>query len=225
MKEVIVKWGQYSIKKIEQDNMAVYVNDDIMDELKKINLKGKTVIDGGSNIGIYSLVFSDMVGDSGLVYAFEIQPLIYELGNENFILNKKENIISLNKALSCDRWQTIGFTYINYNEENISSVGVKTEPSLSGHSHCGEISTITLDSLEIQNVGLIKLDLEGHEPEALEGMWGTIDKWKPYMIIELSPSYLKGAENSIIENIKSRGYLINKLTDYNYCFKPNNLTI
>jgi len=41
-----------------------------------------------------------------------------------------------------------------------------------------------LDSLEINNVGLIKIDVEGFEKQVLEGASKTINDFKPNLIIE-----------------------------------------
>jgi FkbM family methyltransferase len=214
-------WKRFSISKLYGDQITIEVDDDIMAFIKKSKLLGKNVIDGGSNIGVMSLVLSDVVGKKGLVYAFELQPVIYRIAISNHNQNKAANIIQYNKALSNKSGEQVGFTHIDYSAEILSSVGIKTEPSLSGQEHCGMVETIAIDDLNIENVGLIKLDLEGYEPKALDGMWGTIDKWKPNMIIEISPGYLGNGANDLIETIKAHGYSLVGNESYNYFCEPN----
>ena len=215
------KWDRFNILKIENDQVAIFVNDDIVKVVKSLNLKDKNVIDGGSNIGVHSLLFSRCVGKKGKVYAFELQTVICQIGMENAKLNNKENIIHHNKALSDKSGQTVGFTEIDYVGEHISSGGVRTEVSLCGQIHCGRIETIAIDDMNIENVGLIKLDLEGNEPKALDGMWQTIDKNKPCLIIELSPGYLlEGKDKETIDKIISHGYKVTELGGFNYFFEP-----
>ncbi len=211
----LVKWEGFVIKKIVGDNMAVYVNEDILAFLDSIDISGKNVIDGGSNVGIYALVFSYCIGNGGLVFCFEIQETINDLCKENIILNKRENIFCFNLALSDKSEQLVGYTQIDYSQTSISSVGVKTEQG-------GEIKvkTTAIDDLGFQNIGLIKLDLEGYEPKALDGAWATIDRDKPYMIIELSPIYLDNKQSETIEKIKSHGYLVEGISDCNYLCTP-----
>jgi len=48
-----------------------------------------------------------------------------------------------------------------------------------------EISIQPLDSFNITNVGLIKIDVEGMEELVIEGALNTIDKYKPVLIIEI----------------------------------------
>ncbi len=211
----IVKWEGFSIRKLLNDNMAVYVNEDVLEFLDSIDIDGKNVIDGGSNVGIYALVFSYRVGNNGTVYCFEQQEIIYELCKKNAILNNRNNIKCFNLTLSNKSNERVGYTQIDYEEKNISSIGIKTEPD-------GKIkvTTITIDDLRLENIGLIKLDIEGYEPRALEGAWKTIDRDKPYMIIELSPNYLHNGQAKVVEEIVSYGYSVKQISDFNYCCTP-----
>lgn len=214
------KWRGIPFLKLAKDNIPTHINYDLADVINKINIKGKNVIDGGSNIGLHSVFFSKCVGEKGTVYAFELQPIIYQLGIGNAELNGVKNIIHHNAALSNKSDDLVGFTYIDYSWDEVSSGGIRTEPELRGQPHCGEIKTISIDDLNIENVVLIKLDLEGNEPKALDGMWNTIDKWKPYLIIELSIGYLGDGQQETIDKIVSHGYEVTELGDFNYFFKP-----
>lgn len=216
---ITVKWKQFTILKLPNDAMPVYVNEDIMDFLKRIDIKGKNVIDGGCSIGLFSLAVCGRIGN-GEVFGFEIQPTIASIAVKNAIQNRKKNITIYNKALSDISNKQVGFTHIDYSQDNISSIGVKTEPSLSGQPHCGAIETISLNDTGIENIGLIKLDLEGNEPQTLEGAWQLIEKYKPYMIIELSPNYLENKEQETINKIIEHGYNVTEISDFNYLCEP-----
>lgn len=48
----------------------------------------------------------------------------------------------------------------------------------------GVLPSRTVDSFKFENVSAIKLDLEGHEFEALQGAIKTITKWKPLIMVE-----------------------------------------
>lgn len=216
----ILQWGSCSILKLAEDQIIPEVDDDIIDFIAKSHLLGKNVIDGGSNIGLISLLLSEAVGDHGLVYSFELQRIIYQAGCGNAILNGRHNIVSFNAALSNESGKMVGFTPIDYAGEKISSTGIRTETELGAIDYYDRIKTIAIDDLNIQNVGLIKLDLEGNEPKAFEGMWRTIDQWKPRMIIEISPGYLGNEVNDLIEAIKSHGYSLTGNESYNYFCEP-----
>ena len=214
------KWLGFSVIKIAQDNMMVSINEDMVEFMDTLDLKGKNVIDGGTNIGLFSLYAAKRVGSRGSVLSFEIQDVLNQLAIDNAAMNNYSNIKFHHAALSNKSGEKVGFTHIDYFGENISSVGIKTEPLLRGQPHCGEVETIALDDLNLDNIALIKLDLEGNEPKALDGMWNTIDRCKPILIIELSPIYLENKEQETIDKVLSHGYSVKQLTDFNYIFEP-----
>ncbi len=211
-------WNGFEILKIKEDQLNPMVYEDIMEVLGEISIKGKNVVDGGSNIGVFSLEASRMVGEDGMVYAFELQKEICELSVWNFKINNASNIVAHHRCLSSKSGGRVGLTPIDYDGELISSVGVKTE--IHHIKDDKRTETIALDNLNLENIGLIKLDLEGHEPYALEGMWGTIDRCKPFMVIELSEGYLGGDVQRTIDRINSHGYFHRKLSDCDYFFIP-----
>lgn len=49
----------------------------------------------------------------------------------------------------------------------------------------------TLDSFNLEDVDLICLDVEGHEPKALKGAQETIDRYRPVVVVEYKPSILQ----------------------------------
>ncbi|MHB1583945.1 MAG: FkbM family methyltransferase [Acidimicrobiales bacterium] len=51
-----------------------------------------------------------------------------------------------------------------------------------------EVETIRLDSLDVDDVGLIKIDVEGHERQALLGAAGLVEKWRPNLVVEIEDS-------------------------------------
>lgn len=219
------KYGKWEVFKLREDRIEMdkenesLKNSEMIDFIDNSNLEGKNVVDGGSNIGLMSLILSEAVGD-GLVYCFELQRVICQIGCANAILNNRFNIISFNMALSDRSGEMVGFSNIDYSGEYISSVGVRTESNSGSIDYYDRAKTVALDDLNIQNIGLIKLDIEGSEPQALDGMWKSIERWKPNLIIEISTGYLGDKANELIEKIKSRGYSITEGKGSNYYCKP-----
>lgn len=202
---------------ISGDDAPIEIASTIYSFLEIIDISGKNVIDGGSNYGLYSLEFARRVGDNGMVYAFELQDTICGISRLNFAANGIKNIFAAHNAISDKSGEWVGFTDIDYYAEKLSSGGIRTEPLLIREL----VETIAVDDLGLKNVGLIKLDIEGGEPKALDGMWQTIDKQKPYMIIELSDGYLgEDAVIQTISNIEAHGYTYTKDNHFNYFFTP-----
>ena len=47
------------------------------------------------------------------------------------------------------------------------------------------VSTVTIDNMKLQDVGFVKLDVEGHEISVLKGMRATINKFRPNFLMEV----------------------------------------
>src|SRR5207253_6545315 len=62
--------------------------------------EGDVVLDIGANIGYYTLVFAELVGDSGRVFAFEPEPANFALLSENTGLNGRANVTLVNAAVA-----------------------------------------------------------------------------------------------------------------------------
>lgn len=68
-----------------------------------------------------------------------------------------------------------------------------------------QINIRTLDSFDIKNVGLIKIDVEGMEEIVIEGALNTISKYKPVLIIEIHDiSHFK--QTDICKKLINLGY-------------------
>lgn len=125
--------------------------------------------------------FGDMIPNfskfvSGNVYAFEPVFENYVLAKLSVDNNLISNVILMNCALS-DRLANL---YIDTNEGNGKHAGGASTISNEG-SIC---VAIKIDSLNIEDLVLIQLDVEGHELIALKGAQETIKKSRPVIAIE-----------------------------------------
>jgi FkbM family methyltransferase len=66
------------------------------------------------------------------------------------------------------------------------------------------VDVIRLDDLEVANVHLIKVDIEGMEEAALDGAKQLIERDKPVLCIE----WLKSDKKRLVEFCKSRGFRV-----------------
>ena len=77
------------------------VNEKYETELfKKMVQDGMVVVDIGANIGYYTLIAAKLVGNKGIVYAFEPEPSNYELLCQNIAINGYTNVVPIEKAVS-----------------------------------------------------------------------------------------------------------------------------
>ena len=61
--------------------------------------KGDIVVDVGASIGYFTLIFAQLVGNEGKVFAFEPRPERFELLKKNIEINGYQNIIAEQKAV------------------------------------------------------------------------------------------------------------------------------
>ena len=143
--------------------------------IKFLANKNKVSIDIGANLGLFTFYLQKY---SKYVYAFEPNP--YPLRNLKNLVNINTEVIPIaigNKDGYLD-------FFIPKNKKGWSSNGasLKEKELNLGIKH--SVVSRKLDSLEINNVGLIKIDVEGFEKQVLEGASKTINDFKPNLIIE-----------------------------------------
>ena len=69
-----------------------------------------------------------------------------------------------------------------------------------------DVRKYALDDLGLSNVGMIKIDVEGHELSVLQGALGLLKRERPRLVIELEERYRPHAANSARELLEGLGY-------------------
>ena len=147
---------------------------------------GMTVVDVGANVGYYTLLATKQVGHTGKVYAFEPEPLSFELLRKNVIVNWFSSLVRAEKkAVSAAGGHSEFFVRQNYRGN--SSIGAVTPEHLEylyDSMERIEIETVSLDEYfpEPPSIDLLKIDVEGAELDALQGMRNVIQS-NPEIII------------------------------------------
>ena len=142
---------------------------------------GMTVVDAGANVGQYSLLASAAVGPTGRVHAFEPVPETFARLERHVAASCATNVVLRRAAL----WREAGVLRLRLPDgmtDNSGSFAVDAD---------GEITSaaVRLDDLvrdaSIGPVGLVKMDIEGAEVAALEGMAGMLARDRPILLLEV----------------------------------------
>jgi len=140
--------------------------------------KGDKVIDAGANIGLFSFLAGQKVGQNGKVYAFEPIKAARELLKKNITLNKVDNIQVFLEAL--------GGSDRNLEFAIPESLG-ESSPFHQGNFPKEKVKQVTLDDFveknNLKKVDFIKADIEGMERDLLKGAENAIKKFKPKISI------------------------------------------
>ncbi len=178
--------------------------------LIKNNLpEGGVYIDIGTNIGGHALFAAKVVGEKGLVYAFEPILHLYNQALESININELKNVKLYNFGLG-DKEYTSQI-YINSRNEGNSSL-VFTTQSDKEETVSVKVSDSILKEIE-RPIDFVKIDVEGFEYNVLLGMKDTFISNKPKnVLIEFSPFFYNEVDKNISKNIldlmESYGYTI-----------------
>jgi len=155
--------------------------------------KNGIALDVGANIGVVSIPLSKVYKQ---VISFEPFPATYALLLKNINENKVNNIIPMNCAMGDTPRDTITLSdtvfKIDYRDKKDKGTTVRVD-STAEDVHYGNISIgegsvtacmISIDSLNLSNVSLLKVDVEGAEPLVFMGAQETIRRCRPVILFE-----------------------------------------
>jgi len=168
-------------------------------EIYKSTVKnGMTVLEIGANIGFFTMLFAKLAGENGKVFAFEPDPDNFRLLEKNIKANNYKNAECVRKAVS----KRTGTARLFISEEHHGDHRIFD--SFDGRRSV-EIETVAIDDFMPQgaSVDFIKMDIQGAEYSALQGMERTIKNSGPLiMLCEFSPALLRKAGSSPMEFLK-----------------------
>lgn len=131
---------------------------------------GDIFVDVGANIGLFSLIASHRVGDSGKVFAFEPCAKTFQRLVRNVELNRMNNIRCFQMALS-DRSDQI---QMNSSLDGYEAWNTMAPPYVGSAFATEMVSAVTWDDFVRENnlmgrVTMMKIDVEGWESHVLSG--------------------------------------------------------
>lgn len=143
--------------------------------------KGMTVVDVGANLGYYTLLAAKRVGDNGSVIAFEPNPFMFEIVQENVRINGWKNVQTFKIAVS----DSEGLRLLNIPKDNILGGGSFRIMTKNEVAETITVNTVNLDSFLQIDPDIVKIDVEGAELEVFRGMRGILAKGKAKIMCDL----------------------------------------
>jgi len=149
---------------------------------------GDVVFDVGANFGGLSTLMSRYVGPRGVVCAFEASPRIISSTHQNLVSGGCSNVQLYHRAI----YHTSGDMIAIYAGSHLNDSLYPVGGPQAAESH--KIETLALDDFVAATKlvpKLIKMDIEGAEFDALQGMKRLLADAKPVLILEQSPTDMR----------------------------------
>lgn len=167
------------------------------------------VLDIGAHLGYFTCIAAKLASN-GKVHAFEVDPKCLELIQSNLDLNNLNNSVINNVAIS-DKKETIKIKKLDSPNPGL----VINSKSKSGFI---EVESITIDDyISKHNIipNFIKIDIEGAEAKALNGMTNLLKQDKLTLLLEIHVNHLKRYFDTdykyIIKTLSGHGFTIESL--------------
>lgn len=146
------------------------------------SIEGAVFVDAGANVGHHALY---MAAHARRVHAFEPNPALWPLIEEKVSINNLDNLTLHRCGLGSKACQLPLYLGPESGEASLLAGASRTSLSTSV-----SVTIVQGDDYfqqaGIDRVDLVKMDIEGFEKHAIEGLGTYLDTWRPLMMIELS---------------------------------------
>ena len=184
-----------------QISRGVFVTNELeFNRLREWVHEGDWVLDVGANIGHYTLRLSQLVGPSGRVFAFEPMADTFELLAANVARSHAGNVTLMNVAAS----ESVGragmsLPVFDSGLDNYYMAGI------TGGEGPINVVTMPIDFLQLPHrVSFVKIDVEGHELQAIRGMINLLKRDRPVLVVE-------GFSTEVADILSVAGYMFSDL--------------
>ena len=171
--------------------------------------RSRTILDIGCHVGTHCISYSKQNPES-IIHCFEPQKVIYDILLKNIEMNGAENIVPHNKAVGeCIKQATMN-TCIPEEDDSSVEYGVDRKINYGGlgiGTGGEKVDMVSIDSMELNRVGFVKIDVEGSERAVFYGGRDTILRDRPVIFYEkvgkelsFSPNPSFSIEKFLLEN-------------------------
>lgn len=143
--------------------------------------QGSTVVDVGACFGTHALAFAHATGSTGRVFALEGSRQNAAILQRNTKIRGGYAKIEIVNAVAADQDGLFFEEQLSGENSGATHFAVRH-----GENAGTGIRSVTLDSLELDNVSLLKLDVEGMEAVALSGAGALLDRNRPVIFSEVN---------------------------------------
>lgn len=157
---------------------------------------GMKVVDVGANLGLYSLLFSRLVGPSGRVFSFEPDPELFASFEANCRRQEAANLARFEVALGAREGSAQLCRSLIHSGDNRLD---RRHPPALCRTFGVRVARLA-EMLPGERIDFVKIDVQGRERQVLEGMREILAGDAPLKILlEFSPRLLREAGSDPLE--------------------------
>ena len=202
--------GMQILANSSYDQMEVNLATRLIEKRRQYYKEGVIALDCGANIGVHTIEWAKNMTEWGEVFSFEPQEKIYYALSGNIAINNCFDVTAKNDA----RGSEIGKIEIprpNYHKpSSFGSLELKKKKNNEfigqeiDYQNTKQIDMLSIDSLKLNRIDFIKIDVEGMEEEVLKGSTISINRFCPILLIE----HIKSDINSLKNFLEKKNYEI-----------------
>jgi len=171
---------------------------------------GDSVVDVGANLGVYTALLSQCVGDAGTVSSLEPIPLTFDVLRSNVHSNDLSNVELLPFAASDETVdRTMWIPRWEEGHENFYQARIGDD--VAEGSRQFTVRCRRLDELlasRTRPVTFVKIDVEGHEEACLRGAAELLRQDRPALLVEVAgdPNVEGTSASRVFTSLAAMGY-------------------
>lgn len=160
----------------------------------------RNAVDVGANKGVYTYFLARCCR---YVYAFEPNPKIFRILRRGTAWARNVTV----SPVALSNRSGAGILRVPHHRGGFSNQGGSLSAvKVPDNYKAVRIEMACLDDLDIDDVGFLKIDVEGFEQEVLEGARETIARDRPVILVEMEGRFLDHSIEEAIRRVEDRGY-------------------
>ena len=184
--------------------------------------KTSIVVECGAHIGTHTVKLAQLANH---VYAFEPMPVTNRVLHKNVLLNTIGNVTIFQEGVS-DASGSTTFCLIPFGNPGAACLDNNPMglPPYLPPVETIHVSLRSIDSLNLERLDFMKIDVEGYETLVIKGAMNTIRKYRPIIVMEVWSNHygctsIEHTKNTF-KDLLSTGYNVVHVAGPDYLFTP-----
>jgi FkbM family methyltransferase len=177
----------------------------VAETLARLADPGETAVDAGANVGFMTNLLAHAVGADGRVVCFEPHPLILETLARNVERWRTAERIATVELRAAAVSAAAGRLPLSIDPDTFAHNKGTASIEWAEHDSSTEVDTVRLDEEISTAIGVLKLDVEGHELAALEGATSLLAR---KLVRDILFEEHRQPPTPVTELLESHGYTV-----------------